>query len=223
MELVPTETLLYILGFLDVKSISLFGETCSFHSELVRDGRNRKFLPVTVVKEKKEKQQKSVFFQTTFPDGRVELTEKIWLLLNGEKTLVRVTSGSIANNKKDGIWETMSQSNGSELQPVMRKLYKEGRLVVSHSIGQEKGERDTVCAYFPHNKKMVDARSFVTEKKYIRKRDGQLVSCVFHCHNRDSFFVYYLREDIKNDGCAYGEIFAHCCAEHQKDMPGPLF
>lgn len=65
-------------------------------------------------------------------------------------------------------------------------------------------------------------RYFVTEKKYIRKRDGQLVSCVFHCHNRDSFFVYYLRQDIKNDGCIYGETFAHC-AEHQKDMPDPLF
>lgn len=67
---------------------------------------------MTIVKEKKEKQQKSVFFRTTFPDGRVELTEKIWLLLNGEKTLVRVTSGSIANDKKDGIWET---AKGPEL------------------------------------------------------------------------------------------------------------
>ncbi|AQM73090.1 hypothetical protein B1750_gp109 [Noumeavirus] len=153
MELVPTETLLYILGFLDVKSITLFGETCSFYSGLVCDGKNRNFLPVTTSKEKKEKQQKTVFFRTTFPDGRVELTEKIWLLLDGEKTLVRVTSGPVANNKRDGIWETMSQRNGSGLQPAMRKLYKEGRLVVSHSIGQEEGEREPFAPIFPTTKK----------------------------------------------------------------------
>ncbi|BAU80329.1 putative F-box containing protein [Tokyovirus A1] len=69
----------------------------------------------------------------------------------------------------------------------------------------------------------MNMRSFVTSKKYTSERGGKLVCDVFHCHNRDSLFVYYLVEDSDSGGSVDCELFAHCCPEHQKDMPDSLF
>lgn len=217
----PAEILLHIVGFLSVKDMNIFGETCSFHYAIVRENDEtlRRRCNIT----DKDIGDLRVHHVTPSGNGSVmvffEGNVTVTSLRNGARNGFEmevladdgVHCGTYKNGKRIGIWKNDSAGFREDWNgPSCRMKYNENGLIYSHSKIEE-GE--TIIAYTDN--KNVE----------IHYMDGSLED-EFYCESTGGNYCRSFIKYIHNtrEGTykkSSGHLF-YCCEEHQGDMPDDL-
>lgn len=218
----PVEILLHIVGFLSVKDMNIFGQTCSLHYAIVRENDETLRRRCNLTKDTGEMCVHNVTPSGNgsimlFSGGNVIVTSLKDGKRNGFEMEVladdTVHCGTYKDGKRIGIWKNDSTGFRKDWNGIScRTKYDEDGLLYT----QTKLNNDEEVIIVPTKDKDIE----------IHYQGLPLVE-EFYCKNTRCTYCYWFgKYECNTKEGTYERVgnsrFFYCCKEHQGDMPDDI-